>query len=91
MTAVLLLVGRALAQGVGADEVIGSSQGGQPLVVEHLGRGSTHVLILGNSSSAASDLLSPSNVRASLDKSERRRERIRSRRAMRAVTRSTSA
>lgn len=45
LVGLLLLGGQALAQV--PDEVIGYSQGGQPLAIEHLGNGPTHVLIVG--------------------------------------------
>ena len=48
MLALLLsLVLSLSAQADAPDEIIGYSQGGQPLVVQHLGSGQTHVLILG--------------------------------------------
>ena len=48
LAALLLSVMLSLsAQANAPDEIIGYSQGGQPLVVQHLGSGQTHVLILG--------------------------------------------
>jgi hypothetical protein len=43
----LLMASTAAAQGSILDDVIGYSQGGEPLIVHHLGNGLTRVLILG--------------------------------------------
>ena len=47
LLATLLAVSGAGAQGAPPDEVIGYSQGSQPLIIRHLGSGQTRVLILG--------------------------------------------
>jgi Zinc carboxypeptidase len=46
LLSITLTVTTAAAQSA-PDEIIGYSQGGQPLIIQHLGSGQTHVLILG--------------------------------------------
>jgi protein MpaA len=47
LAVILSLVLSFFAQADAPDETIGYSQGGQPLVIQHLGTGQTHVLVLG--------------------------------------------